>query len=80
MAVSRELGRQSPLPRSAAVREQASKYAFPEMLVSAIRKVMKEKGLTKLPSIRDFEKMVSFCITSLLLLLSGCDWQSVCVC
>lgn len=61
MAVSRELGRQSPLPRSAAVREQASKYAFPEMLVSAIRKVMKEKGLTKLPSIRDFEKMVSFC-------------------
>jgi hypothetical protein len=73
-------GRQSPLPQSAAVREQASTNAFPEMLVSAIRKVVKEKGLTKLPSIRDFENMVSAFVTSFLLLFSASDWQSVCVC
>ncbi|GAQ86131.1 hypothetical protein KFL_002720045 [Klebsormidium nitens] len=59
-AVGRELGRQTPprLPEGAPrLREQSSKYAFPEMLVSAIRKVMKEKNLTKLPSIRDFKEM-----------------------
>lgn len=73
------LGRQSP-PQSAAVREQASTNAFPEMLVSAIQKVMKEKGLSKQPSIRDFENMVSAFVTSFLLRFSASDWQSVCVC
>lgn len=59
-AVARELGRQtcSRLPESFFRLGESSKYAFPEMLIAAVRKVMEEKNLTKLPSIRDFKQMV----------------------